>query len=759
MPALAQEEASSSTSATSGEIVVTARRREEGIQTVPVAVTAFSQDALEKRAISGPLDLNRAVPGMQASSDAGSPQVNFSVRGRGQFFGAASGSVETYFAEIPLSAPFQTPTLPPQFFDLQSIQVLKGPQGTLFGRNTTGGAVLVVPADPTGQFEGYVRAQVGNYENVQVEGAINLPISDKVKLRVAGFQWHRKGYTSTIPGEIDVFGNVLPKQHVDNQDVTEVRATLLLTPSDFIENSTLFTYHMDKNRSASQAIFFRNPVTDEPIPVTGPAASPRLFETAVNLRRPPSNTFLLANTTTLHLSDNLTLKNIFGYLEAEGYWGGPGDTDGAALEAVDNIRPPRPLKNRQITDEIQLQGKALDDRLEFTVGGIIDLTRTPRGRDANISVLTHFGGGAFNQVFREARFTSKSVFAAATAHLTDTFSISGGVRRIYDNVREASQEFNDIIIRTFADESLPFAVSTAKYRDWAYNAGFEWKPTEGSFVYGGYRRGFKRGGLVLKPPTPSESAFGPETVNDFFFGLKQNLAPLGLRGRFNIEGFYDLYRGAQRPYLTFTGQSLAVVVSNAEKTTYRGFDLDFDVQAARWLDISGNYTFVDSYYNKFTDVSVTDPALLAFLGNPSTDLSGNPPALVSRHKVSATARFHTDLADGGELALLPTFNYQSRFYFNDNSRRQPNSASLLFLNGRNLDSIQFGANYAPGYSTIDLRLEWNKVRGSNFDLAVTSTNLTNKVYEVSGTSIYLFGFESGQFGPPRMVSAEVKYRW
>src|SRR6476620_2784987 len=144
-------------------IIVTARRTEENLQDVPVAITAFSQKSLDERAIKTSFDLAKSVPGLVVNAGSGNAALpDFSIRGRGQFFGAASGSVETYFADVPLSPPFPIPTLPPQYFDLASVQVLKGPQGTLFGRNTTGGAVLFVPQGPTKDFGGYVRAQGGN---------------------------------------------------------------------------------------------------------------------------------------------------------------------------------------------------------------------------------------------------------------------------------------------------------------------------------------------------------------------------------------------------------------------------------------------------------------------------------------------------------------------------------------------------------------------------------------------------------------------
>ena len=757
---------------TGSEIVVTARRREENLQDVPVAITAFSQRALEQRSIFNPYDLAKAVPGLTTTADSGRGSLPaFSIRGRGVFTGAASGSVETYFADVPLGGPNQVPSLPPQFFDLQSVQVLKGPQGTLFGRNSTGGAVLFVPAAPTDEFEGYARVQAGNFENVQLESALNLPLADWASLRVAGRYWHRKGYTRTIGGRIDGFGRVLPRQYIDNQDVGEVRATLLLEPSDRLTNSTIFTYHTDKNRGSPQAIFLRNRTTDQPIPLTGDEASPRVLDTAVDLRRPAARTFALVNTTTFELSDAVRLKNIFGYVSAAGWGNGPADSDGIAVRAIDPSLPPRRLRNHQYTNELQLQGSLFDDRGNFIVGGLIDLTRQPGDRDEintyTLNFPTALPGGAgtgFAQQWRQSHFTAKSLFGSLTFKLTDQISFTGGVRHIWDYVRERTADLavNPPLLAVPANVGL--VVHSARFQGWSYNGTIEYRPNDDTMVYGGYRHGYKRGGFNARPPSPDQALFAPEEVDNFHVGLKQDLGGLGIRGHVNIEGFYDLYYGAQRSYLSVAtlpggGTVLATVLANAEKSTYRGFDMDFVAEAAPWIELKGNYTFVDAYYNKFTDRSVTAPAVLASLGNPSTDLSVNPPGQVSKHKLSLSARFHTELADGSEIAFLPTFSYQSKFYLNDQSFRQPNSASILFLNGRNINSASFGANMAPAYDMVDLRLEWNRIGGSSVDVAVNVNNLFDETFITGGAAIYLFGFEAVSFGAPRMATIEAKVRF
>ena len=750
------------------EIVVTARRREETLQNVPVAITALTQAALEQKSIYNPFDLNKAVPGLNVLPDQASSNLpSFSVRGRGQSYGAASGSVETYFADVPLSPPFEAPTLPPQFFDLQSVQVLKGPQGTLFGRNSTGGAVLFVPAAPTDEFGGYARVQGGNYADVQFEGAVNLPLNDKVLLRLAVFEWHRDGYTRTLGGRVSPLGEFLPSQKINNQDVTEGRATLLLKPTDKLSNSTIFTYHTDRNRGSEQAQYYRG-ADLLPIPVAGSAADPRTFDTDVNLNRPASRTWAVINTTTFAINDELTLKNIASRIDARGYTANPSDYDGtgsgplAGLE--DGIRPPRPNHNYQTTDEIQLQGHAFDNKLEYLVGGLIDFTRQPGARDnINFFNLTYsvFNPPAapFNESFNDSRFTSESAFSSLTWHLTDLWSLTAGARHTWDSITQTSANFLTPVVLFAIPDTVPLKVNAARFQGWTYNFGTEYHPSSDTLIYGGYRHGYKRGGFNTQVGAPDQLSFAPETDDDFYVGLKQGLNVFGLPGHFNIEPFYDIYHNAQREYLTFTPSGLTTIVANAEKSTYFGLDADFTLDATSWLSLSGAYTYVNSYWNKFTDKSVTDPAALATLADPSTSLSRNPISGVSRNKVTFTARLHANLSDGSEIAFAPSFNYQSRFYFDDYSRRQTNSSSLLFLGGAQLNEEAIGIDYAPGYSTMDLRAEWNKIRGSEFDLAINVNNITNKVYTLSGNTLYLFGVQATAYGPPRMATADIRYHF
>jgi iron complex outermembrane receptor protein len=172
------------------EIVVTARKREENIQSVPATITAFSADQLTQSVIVRADDLQNVVPTLRvaASKGGGRDSPNYALRG------LRSSGVVLYMSDIPVSGPAVDRAL----FDLASVQVLPGPQGTLFGKNTTAGAILFQPARPSANFEGSVEARGGDYAMYGGEGMINVPLSEKLMLRVATEFTNREGYTTVV---------------------------------------------------------------------------------------------------------------------------------------------------------------------------------------------------------------------------------------------------------------------------------------------------------------------------------------------------------------------------------------------------------------------------------------------------------------------------------------------------------------------------------------------------------------------------------
>ena len=229
------------------DIVVTARRIEERLQDVPVSITVFNQETLDNQNVFSSKDLATYTPSLTANTRYGSDLASFAIRGFSQD-ARTTASVGVYFADavVPRSSPLSAAgdgAGPGNLFDLQSVQVLKGPQGTLFGRNTTGGAVVLVPKRPTDNFEGYVEGAIGNYDMRRVQAVLNIPLADTFRIRAGVDRQTRDGYLRNISG-------VGPK---DLADVDYVAARLSvvgdLTPD--LENYLVVAYAKSDNNGSA----------------------------------------------------------------------------------------------------------------------------------------------------------------------------------------------------------------------------------------------------------------------------------------------------------------------------------------------------------------------------------------------------------------------------------------------------------------------------------------------------------------------------
>jgi iron complex outermembrane receptor protein len=204
------QEATARAAPADGEILVTALRRSGTLERTPVSVSVLSADTLVKQAIVTESDLQIATPGLTIRAGYNSNQLNYALRGQSlDAFSDTRPGVLPYFNEVQLDGVGGGSTA---FYDLQSIQVLKGPQGTLFGRNSTGGAVLFSSVKPSEDLGGYVSGRLGNYNAYQLEGALNVPlVGGKILARVAGFYEKRDGYqvnlfNNTRAGDVDRYG-------------------------------------------------------------------------------------------------------------------------------------------------------------------------------------------------------------------------------------------------------------------------------------------------------------------------------------------------------------------------------------------------------------------------------------------------------------------------------------------------------------------------------------------------------------------------
>jgi iron complex outermembrane receptor protein len=327
-PAFAQNHA-----ANLEEVVVTARRVAERLQDVPISITVFNQEQLAKQNIVNMADLAVYTPSLGTTNVLGNAQTTFSLRGFNQEL-TTSATVGVFFADVvaPRGASNQQPVGdgagPGAFFDLQNVQVLKGPQGTLFGRNTTGGAILLVPQKPSDQFEGYAEGSVGNYNLRRFEGVINAPLGDRARLRLGIDRQKRDGYVRN--------NTTIGPSRFNDINYTAARASLVVDVTPNLENYSIVTYTHSKTKGEVNGLFAAQPAPNLTIPgvgvIPGAISAPFAFLAQQELNRYAGKDFYsfennmanprtqldqwqAINTTTWRQSDKLTVKNIISYAQ------------------------------------------------------------------------------------------------------------------------------------------------------------------------------------------------------------------------------------------------------------------------------------------------------------------------------------------------------------------------------------------------------------------------------------------------------------
>ncbi|MDB5725806.1 MAG: TonB-dependent receptor [Novosphingobium sp.] len=385
VPAFAQDEAPQNEGG-AGDIVVTARRVEERLQDVPISITVFNQQQLNNKNIVNANDLATYTPSLSANTNFGSDNTTFAIRGFAQDIGTAP-SVGTYFGDVvtPRGAsngqPVGDGASAGDFFDLQNVQVLKGPQGTLFGRNTTGGAVLFVPQKPTGQLEGYIEGSIGNYDMRRVQGVVNIPLSDTFRVRAGFDHMERDGFLNNVSG-------IGPSRFGDT-DYWAGRLSIVgdLTPN--LENYIIASYSRSQNNGALGKLVAADPAQN---PFGGLATAQLAqqgnnfynVENALPTAGIKTTQWQVIDTVTWKASDSLTVKNIASYAELKQRgvnpifgirWQVPVNGVLYNTNFQEGASPPdrNTAYESTFTDELRLEGSG--DKFSWQAGAYLEVVR------------------------------------------------------------------------------------------------------------------------------------------------------------------------------------------------------------------------------------------------------------------------------------------------------------------------------------------------------------------------------------------------
>jgi len=700
------------------DIVVTATRRNERMQDVPVAVTAIDAKALQANNIRSVDQLRFIAPSLQISpSSFGAAVPGFTIRGQRQQeqLITQDPSVVVYFAEFAMLRPHGTNQ---GLYDLASVEVLKGPQGTLFGRSTTGGAILINPARPTRDLEGSLAVQLGNYGPWSGTGMLNVPLSNTLQVRAAGRITRRDGYTL----------NTLTGQRTDDERTENGRLSIRWEPGSGIVSDTVGTlFHENDNGIAFRLLRLRPGSTAANTP--GVAASFAREQADPDVHDVENDfapfawvkAWSVSNTTTVPLGD-ATLKNIIGYRSVKTHTGFDYDgTAGTLFHSEDR------LNATQFSEELQLYGDTLGGKLSY-IGGLYYFRE--HGRDVQNSILT---GTRVND--GEGTNTSYSAYTQLGYHLTDKLKLTGGLRYTIDNRRNIDRNLLNGACRlrtsTGATPSpceLPFDTT---FRSPSWLVSLDYKPTDGTLIYLAHRRGYRSGGWNLRANLFREQVpFRPETVYDIELGMKADF--LDRRLRINAAVYNQWYKDIQRnvnflPPLP-EPQVLQTVVTNAADAIIKGGELEVTALPVPWLELRGSMAVTDAHYQ-------------SWISN-GTDLSASEFSQTPEFTASASARVILPVAnDGGEASLRFSWYHQTKIAFADNNL------------------TEFG-RIAPGYSTFDLSANWDSVGGSAFDISTFMKNIGNKAYIVHGVAVYgTTGMLSAIYGPPRTFGVEVRYHF
>jgi iron complex outermembrane recepter protein len=756
------------------EITVTARRKAENIQSVPVTIATANTETLQDRG-GNIAQLTQLVPGLQQNAYSDRNNISFAIRGQQQSYGTLYPAVVTYFADMPLSRVSDGQT-----FDIDNVQVLKGPQGTLFGRLTDGGAILLNPKKPTNDFDGYVEAKFGNYDQQELLGAVNIPIvSDKLTARFAFDTNRREGYTE----------NLFDGKRLDNVSYEAARLGIRWNIIDGLENYSVVNYnHSDTNgtatvllqvnptalTSAGNASFipaFLDALARQsaygPRTVNIGYAGPLADGDGVFYKR---QVLWAVNTTTWQASDQFSLKGIFGYVynkELEN-----DDFDGTNINYTQSLsRIPmtvgQDMYYEQFTGELQAQGKLFRDRLSYTMGVYSDYKRPPGP--------TELYGLLYDSVqyatATAAQLRSKAVYGQITYDLSDFvegLKVDLGARETHDHLSEQGYTYYAYDV---APTSLPqngqCLTSLAAYPNavfgtpcetdtqdssiFTYTLGVDYQISPNVFTYFSLRRGARQGGVNIGAASydPQNPTFKPEFDLSHELGIKADWSVGDVALRTNFAMFYDNYSDIQTYlYVTSPNGALFTTVHNAAQATIKGIEADLEVVPLPGLTISGNWAYTEAAYStaNYTaaQIAAACPAnSLLFTPDLSLVCPRNPLPNVPRNTVRTAIQYELPLSGSpGRITLGGDMYYtSSRFTGGD---------------------VDVASGTIPAYTLFNLNASWNNAFDTPVDVSFFVNNVADKVYleskddEISNGDT---GITKGFYGPPRMYGVTLRYRF
>jgi iron complex outermembrane recepter protein len=822
------------------QVVVTARRREERLQDVPISITVFNQQQLQNHNVVNAVDLVKYTPSLSANSNFGSQNTTFAIRGFAQDIGTAP-SVGVFFADV---VEPHSPTQgiqagdgagPGEFFDLQNVQVLKGPQGTLFGRNTTGGDVLIVPQKPTDEFGGYVQGSFGNYDMRGGQGVINIPVNDDIRIRLGIDHESRDGYLINNSG-------VGPKDF-DDVNYTALRGSIDIDLTPDLENYTIASYSVSDTNGDYQKLVASTTAFSglgllagselkpgKLISQGGSSQGTGFYDSTQGMSDPYSDLtqWRVINSTTWRESDNVTIKNIASYSQISYNVANP--LFGVVINAAPfypsvpksllplfgfatvSSPPGVPFADQgNYTEELQLQGNALDNRFTYQAGGYLqgDVPLALTGAQSAVTAsCTNIGAylcydplggladihhGADNLTLGKTWDSDYAIYTQDSYALTDELKLTGGFRYTWDREANTSTQIVDMLNYPFSNGTsgvplpqgvagrycanptatgpttpaagllngaapLPSGDCTLHFYErssaptWLID--LDYKPTDDILGYIKWARGYRQG-IISTNITPPYNVVNPETVDDYEAGVKTSFDFAGIAGTFDVNGFYNKFRNQQlligfnaAPGATVSPTAAPV---NAGKSRLDGVELDTSIVPYDGVTLTVGYTYLDTEILSVKNIVAPPGGLYV---KSSSIAPGDPVELSPNNKVTFTAAYVLPLDDSiGKITVSSTFTHT------DSQITNYGDCTVQSYAADGITSVPKAfANLCSIQATnlLDLNLNWEQVMGKPLDLSVFATNVTgDKYYTWLPGLAPAAGIETADIGEPTFYGVRV----
>jgi iron complex outermembrane recepter protein len=745
------------------EIVVTATRSgETNLQETPIAVTSISGKDLATRNIENLQDVASYVPSLSIGNRPGKGAGfgAISLRGMGVDAQDSSQAVGTYIDDVFYASSYGNIL---GLMDVERIEVLRGPQGTLFGRNTIAGAIQYVTKAPGNDFGGYAKGTFGNQGRKEGSAALNIPLGDTLAIRFAG-------QYDTIDGYVHDDLNNIDRGAVDSK---AGRVRIRWTPSDRLQVDLKAEYAESKTNGRpvlltgfnnnAQFIALANAFRDAFAPAVpnfgftnahvSPSRNPGDFSNsgfnATDFSE--SDTTVFQGTLAYDVNDDLKIKSITSYSKTN------------SLINIDFDATPQPLlavqdenHNKSFTQEIQLIGSAADGRFNYTLGGFLF--------DSNVRARQPIGIGFFpldtSIGYSMYKIKSYAGYGQASFDITDQLTVAAGLRYTSDSIK-AGVEGAFLLPPGGAPIPQTFASEKAKYKDWSPYFGINFKATDDIFLFAKASKGFRAGGFtvdrnfVTDPEAGNRLAvpFRPETAWTYEIGAR--IETLDGRLRFNPTIFQTDWKNIQ---FLEPGTVPNIFTSNAGDARIRGLELETQFAVTDNFVLSGSMSYLDAKYTRldsnirvvFPNGFITNPGFVAGVSpvpiipvgaplirnyiNFDTPLSRAP-----EFKYTLGARYTAELSNGGEIVANADYAWTAK--------QKTLSEDI--------------APIAPAYGLLNARLQYN-APNKTWGVAVFGSNLTNEFYTVNETAFdtgFTVGMRLEDPGRPRTYGVELSFNF